>query len=384
MINRNAIASLIISRFIYAANFFSVASVYPQIALDLKEGISGLGLITSYFYIGIGAFQVLAGIIAAKVGPKKIAVFGTLVYSVAALLSGLVADLYQLVILRFFVGLGMAFVFAPGVSLVAKYFRRGSEGFGIGLFNAAFGLGGAAGLYWSILGELIGWRNSLIVGGFLGLLMVFLLLFTIPKDVMHVEFRVTTSDLQKLFLDKWLLLLSVVLLGMGIGTGLVGSFIVFYLVAKIGADIATAGFIGSLTLLLGLITSPLAGRIYDGVKDVRELLFVATTILSIGVAVAAIDTVLGATLSAVIVGLASGAGFTVLFSAVREASKSKEYETLAVSWVNSLSFGGFWAPLLFSFLVTNFGYRIGWFAGAVITFVWIIPILFVKSREKMN
>jgi len=90
-------------------------------------------------------------------------------------------------------------------------------------------------------------------------------------------------------------------------------------------------------------------------------------------------------LAGVLVGLASGAGFTFGFSAAREANKLvKEYETLAVSWVNSISlFGDFVSPLLFSYMVIQYGYSPAWLYVAALAFVLVLPVLF-RSIDQRN
>ena len=67
-----------------------------------------------------------------------------------------------MVILRFLVGVGMAFFFGPSVILISKYLGKGSEGLGVGILNSAHSLGGIIGIFgWIIVSEIIGWRTSL-------------------------------------------------------------------------------------------------------------------------------------------------------------------------------------------------------------------------------
>ena len=146
MNNRAAVVSLILGRVVYAVNWYNMAAVFALTASELKQNVSGLGFVTSAFFIGIGVFQVPGGILAAKMGPRLTVVCGTTISSVAALLTGFAGNLAQLMVLRFFVGAGMALVFAPGVILVTRFIQRGSEGYGVGLYNSAFYLGGAIGL----------------------------------------------------------------------------------------------------------------------------------------------------------------------------------------------------------------------------------------------
>src|ERR671913_148793 len=171
VINRTSVFSLVFARILYSINWFNIASIFYFIASDFKQDISMLGLITSSFLIGIGIFQIPAGILAAKYGPRKIAIYGILITSSAAFLSGLSIDLFQMVVLRFIVGLGMACFFGPSVILISKYLGKGSEGLGIGLLNSAHALGGIIGLFgWVILAEHFGWRATLILSGGFGIL----------------------------------------------------------------------------------------------------------------------------------------------------------------------------------------------------------------------
>ena len=72
--------------------------------------------------------------------------------------------------LRFVEGIGEAFIFGPGVILVTRYFKKGSEGLGIGFYSGTFDLGGVVGISgWAVLGDAVGWRMSMIMGGVLAL-----------------------------------------------------------------------------------------------------------------------------------------------------------------------------------------------------------------------
>lgn len=383
ILSRGAVSSLIFSRTLYAVNWYNVASVFAFIAYDFRQNVSGLGIVTASFYAGLGAFQVPGGIIAAKIGPRKTAVYGMMLASVAASLTALTFDFNQFVILRFFVGVGMALFFGPGVTLVAKYFRRGSQGFGVGLFNGAFYLGGGLGLFvWSVLGVLVGWRVSLGTSGALGILGAFLLLAYVPKEEWK-GFVVKASDLRRILSDKWLLLLSLELFGIGSGSILVSTFMVFYLEQSLKLGPAIAGGIGGIAPFFAVFASPLVGVLYDKTRRVRLLLFLSGSALAIAVALVAIGSILSAVVSTMIVGLCAGA-FTVSYLAARQAaSKWPEYESLAVSWVNSIQMlAGFWSPVTFSILVISIGYADSWLVAAVYTFLLISVILLAKDKRK--
>ena len=77
----------------------------------MKGGVSGLGTLTSSFYLGIGLFQVPGGILAAKWGPKRVVTIGILISSLSAIGVSFTSSIPEAAVLRFFVGAGMAFVF---------------------------------------------------------------------------------------------------------------------------------------------------------------------------------------------------------------------------------------------------------------------------------
>lgn len=69
VVNRAAVSSLVLGRIVYAVNWYNMAAVFSLTASELNLNVSGLGLVTAMFYVGIGLFQMLGGILAAKIGP---------------------------------------------------------------------------------------------------------------------------------------------------------------------------------------------------------------------------------------------------------------------------------------------------------------------------
>ncbi|MGA8856577.1 MAG: MFS transporter [Candidatus Bathyarchaeia archaeon] len=381
VLNRGAVVSLILSRTAYAINWYNIAAVFAFIAIDFGQNVSGLGVLTASFYIGLGLFQIPGGIVAAKFGPRKTAIYGMLLSSAAAALTAFTFEFYQLVLLRFLVGVGMALFFGPGVTLIAKAFRGESQGLGVGVFNGAFYVGSALGLFgWSVLAELTGWRLSIAASGGLGILGSLLLLAYLPKDELRKEFTVKLADLRRVLSSRWLLLLSLELLGIGSGLILVNTFMIYYLEQSLKLGPTPAGIIGALSPLCAVFACPLFGILYDKTKRTRLLLFILGAVLAIAVAVVSIGTVYSAIGASLIAGSSSGA-FTITYLAARKVrAASAEYETLAVSWVNTMQmFAGFWSPVVFSLLVISFGYGTSWMVGALYTFLLISVILVAKE-----
>ena len=412
---RLAVLSLLFARVIYAINWFNIASIFPHIALDFKQDISFLGLLSTSFLVGIGLFQVPGGILAAILGPRKTAIYGIIIASSAALLSGLSSQLQQMEVLRFVVGVGMALFFGPSVTLITRYLGRGSEGLAVGLLNSAHSIGGIIGLFgWVIIAELIGWKQSLLLSGAFGLISSLLLITFLPRKEKeegpqpeqnivgkHLELKI--SDIRSVLFDKSLFLIGLVLLGAQIAWGLPLTFSIFYLEDYLKVNSVTAGIIASLNLVCGLVSAPIFGKIYDKVRNVKKLLFVCGIAMSAGLACNALTITSSleyvVVMSNILVGVFSAGVFTIAYASAKEASmntraemKNKEniettlmkrsnrgqysYETLGISWVNGLSlFGAFWVPLIFSFVVHHIGYTVAWLFGGLFSFLFILPSL---------
>jgi DHA1 family inner membrane transport protein len=279
----------------------------------------------------------------------------------------------------------MAFLFAPGITLVARYFRKGAEGLGIGLFTGAFDLGGIMAIPGlAVLGQIAGWRLTFVSTGIIGLFMTVILIIFVPRDDVGKGIRVGISELRKILLNRWLLLVGLGCLSVQVGWNTIGSFMVFYLEDRFAVVPGIAGLAGSLFLVTALLASPISGRMYGRVGHPVRTLFIAGMISAIGLASTAFAPVLGAAISTLIVGAGAGVGFTTAYILAREVNESEpRYETLSVSWVNGISlFGGFWTPVLFSYAAVSLGYAAAWLVSGAVSVPLILPILTLRRTKK--
>jgi MFS family permease len=407
---RNAqVVSLLLARVFYSANWFNIAAIFFLIALDLEQDISRLGLVTASFIIGVGIFQVPAGILAAKYGANKIAVFGILLASFCALLTGTSNTILQIAILRFVVGMGMACFFGPSVILISKYLGRRSEGLGIGLINSAHAIGGIIGIFgWVILAQLSGWRSSLVIGGALGLVTGLVLIIsvlvakpkiksqddslTLQNEVadpnMATEFPengagISLSGLRRTIFNRSLVILGLTLLSFQAGSSIILTFVVYYLGGSLKIDFTVAGFIGSLNLIIALLFSPIFGRVYDRTKKAKRILIISGLAAAFSIWGMSIPSVFVIIPSMIVSAIFLSAGFVIVYAEAKRTSGIQhldpQYQTLAVSFVNGISlFGAFWIPVLFSLAVDHFGFSFAWLLGGLIVLIFVLPAFKLK------
>ncbi|HYT01854.1 MAG TPA: MFS transporter [Candidatus Acidoferrum sp.] len=388
------VLSLVFARIFYAVNWFNISSIFYLIVIDFKQDISMLGLITASFLVGIGLFQVVAGILAAKYSPMKIAICGILIASVASLFSGLAIELSQMMILRFIVGIGMAFFFGPSVILISDYLGKGSEGLGVALLNSAQASGAIIGIFgWVLIAQTVGWRISLVISGILGIVSGLFLVFTLARGEEKMKDKgrqqqqqqfhssygtIKLSDLRQTLLNKSLIILGLALLGIQIGWNVISTFTVFYLKDHLHISPTIAGLVGSLSLVSILVFSPVFGGIYTKAKNCKNLLLLCGVALSISISIIALNTFYAAIISIILAGFFAAGGFIIPYAKAKEVNEKYQpmYQTLAVSFVNGVSlFGAFWVPLLFSSIARHSGYSMAWILGSLLTLVLVLPLV---------
>src|SRR5215212_9221457 len=395
--------SLIIARIVYGINWFNISAIFPLIALEFNKDVSLLGSMSAAFFIGVGLFQIPAGIFAAKYNPRISAIVGITISSTAALLCGLVLSSSELIWLRFIVGFGMAFFFSSAVILIARHGKRGFPGFSIGLMNSAHSMGGIIGIFaWIIIAQMVGWRVSLMLSGVLGLVTALLMIITVPRSNKTLgsdtgmnnkdsqparkSEKLKISDALRILSNRTLIYLGIILIGIQAAWAVELTFIVIYL-EDLGFSAELAGIIASLPLIFAIISG------------------VGTTMAIVGLSLGSLYLIIP---SVILTGFFSGGAFTVVYERARtllvegipelknnattttqEANRRNihnkkdnllnypsYYDTLKVAWVNGLSLiGVLWTPIVFSYVVEENSYELAWILSALVTVLFIlVPI----------
>ena len=151
-------------------------------------GVSGDQLVTVGTYLlnwQMGGFLiggVLWGVIGDKIGRIELLFGSILLYSVGNILNGFVGQfgpgvdamlspIDQYAALRFFTGIGLAGEIGGGITLVAELLPRHTRGYGTTIVVAT-GVAGAVAA--ALVYEYFSWRSAYIVGGVMGLALLFL------------------------------------------------------------------------------------------------------------------------------------------------------------------------------------------------------------------
>ncbi len=376
--NSRALGALIFARIIYALNWMNLAAIFYLMVGDVGAGVSGLGTVTAAFYLGIGILQIPGGLLSAKYGPKKTVVIGIFLMSFAVLGTAEVSDILALSVLRFIVGAGMAFVFAPGIVIVTRLLRGGKSGMGVGLFNSAFDAGGLVAIFgWVVVAEVTGWRLSLLTSGVLGLVTGVLALLLLPKDEVSSEFRLGLGPLVRIVTDRRMVLIGLGMLSYDVGNTVISGFMILYLVDVQKVSGPTAALVTSLITVIPIFTALWAGRLYDTRRNHRLMMELGAIGSAVSLVFGAFPTLYAAIACAGLGGIVTGLGYTFGFAGARELNEEgKEYDGLAISWVNSIHLTGSFVPtLFFASVADSLGYPQAWLWSAALTMALFVPIL---------
>ena len=376
--NPRALGSLVIARVVYAINWVNVGAIFYLMGPDLRTGVSGLGLITATFYLGLGLLQVPGGVIAARWGPKRVVVVGILIYSASVIATSVASTVAEVAVLRFLVGWGMAFVFAPSVIIIARLLRGEKSGMGVGVMNSAFDLGGIAGIFgWVVIATATGWRPSFLMAGAMGVATAALVALFVPEGAAGKVPRIDRKALVAVIRDRELVLLGIGTVGFGVAATDIAGFMTLYGVRSLSASAALASGVTSMVYVIPIFTSLWGGRAFDALSKHKMVMVASLVGSAAALSLGSYPSVLAAAVCAALGGLVSGVGYTFAFAGARELNRAgSEYESLAVAWVNSLSLtGSFFPPIFFSYLVDAYGYRAGWLWSGALTLAFVVPVL---------
>ena len=127
----------------------------------------------------------IAGLLCFKIGCKKTMIWGTILFFIGMIWISQISQIWELYVSYGLVfGVAQAFLLVPAVPIVSNWFDK-YLGLGTGLMMGAWSLGPAISVQiLAIFFETYGWRNSFIIIGITGTLVLLIFLFFL-KDTPH-------------------------------------------------------------------------------------------------------------------------------------------------------------------------------------------------------
>jgi len=341
-----------------SAYSYVLSSIKGELTLSYTES----GALMSVYFLGYTVGQIPWGLLADRLGSRRVMTVSVLGVSAATILFGSGTDFTSLAVARFLAGLLGAGVFVPAVRLIAGWYEARERGTALGLLN----VGGSIGLIivtWAspLLALSYGWRLSLITQGAAGVAASALVWFTLRDGARSSG--VSGDSLLSALKQRSFWVLAV---AQFIRLGSYYTFLAWLplmLKEEYGLDVILVGTAMSLFNLAGMISNPVGGVLADSVGEKTVLMgsfmllavnVYAFTALPGGIVILAASFLLGW-----LINFVRSPAFTIiprLFGAETAGSLSGVHNTFA-------SLGALALPLMLGIVkdATN-SYNIGWLA----------------------
>jgi MFS family permease len=272
-----AVYALVVLVLVNSVNYMdrSVVSVLaPLIQQDLSLTDTQLGL------IGGLAFTIFYALMALPIGAavdrltrKYVLSAGIVVWSAAVFLSGLAGSFGSLFVVRALTGTGESSAHPSGVSLLGDYFSKKVRTIAIAVFQMGVPLGAGVGLIvGGILAQKYGWQTTFFIYAIPGIIILPFILLT-RDPVRGGQEGLTAADRQgvsaqgffatigKILSTKTLIFHYIATALIQLGIQAYAFWMPTYLVRERGYDLAAAGKLAGIAMLVGGIVGALGGAI---------------------------------------------------------------------------------------------------------------------------
>ena len=312
------------------------AVMTTELMQDFAIGAAGLGNLSAFYFYSYVAMQAPTGILADRLGPRRLLAVGALVAGLGGLIFGLAPTMFWASIGRLLIGGSVAVAFVGMLKLAGHWFapRQFALATGMALFCGVIGAV-FAGVPLRLVVDLVGWRPVMLVSALITLGVALAIWFFVRDDPQEkgylsyalpvVEGGAKSSVLQGVkeifrYRNTWLLCF--------IPGGVVGCILTFsglwgvpFLVTHYHFTPAKAAALNSALLVAWALGGPLVGGLSDRI-GLRKPLYIAGNLILVGawaviIFVPALPMVLLIGLL-LLAGLASG-GMIISFAFVKES-----------------------------------------------------------------
>ena len=166
----------------YYVNRFNYSPMIPLLRADLGISNTQAGWLMAQFFISYTIFQLPAGFLGDRFGPRKTLTWGAVISIAGNLIFSQATSFGILSLGQLANGLGQSMGWTSSLKLIVSWFPRSRRATAIGLFATCVTAGSSVGIRLSgWLGDHLGWRSSFIIPPVL-LAIVAVLFWMMVKD----------------------------------------------------------------------------------------------------------------------------------------------------------------------------------------------------------
>ena len=387
----------------------AAAAMMPDLLLSKTD----VGQIFSAFLWGYAIFQIPAGRLGDKIGPRLTLAVAALLWGITTVLSGFLpgmifrgafAVMTSLLVLRFLLGAGEAATFPVGAKAIRNWTPIWERGFGNSIMIAGASIAAAVTsplVSWILVR--FGWRASFYITSLsaFGLALIWYLavtdnpadhklvspgeLETITggRDLSLPRARTKAVPLRELLTDRNIVLLSLSYTCEGYVLFIFVFWLYLYLIEVRGFTILNGGFIASLPWITAAVFSPLGGMICDRLTERKGRIAGARSVIMLGYGLSGILLFVAARAEGRATSVAAvclSVGFLYFAEPAFWATAlhvSGEHAGASSGIMNTAGIlGGIVSTSLVPIIVTHYGWMVALASGAVValacTVAWVV------------
>jgi nitrate/nitrite transporter NarK len=248
--------------FVLSCNYTNHGPLVPTLVKVLSITMAAAGFFTTAVFLTHGILQMPGGALSDKFGPKKVGTIGLIIIAGGNLLTGTATTYEQILTYKFITGIGTGAAIVAGLRYVPTFFAGKEIALAQGVYGGSILLGSGFVIY--VIPQLLaglGWQGVFYTTGTMAAVLAVLWHLLAPNT--PASGSVTKIDWAGLRTNRNIWLLSLTQFG-SFGTVIsCGVWVNTLLQKNIHLDPKTAGMIGSLVLLIGIIMRPVGGLIVD-------------------------------------------------------------------------------------------------------------------------
>jgi len=256
---RVAIVCGCIVAFAYSANYTNHAPLASALMRQFGFNNAMAGFLTTGIFLTHAGMQIPGGYLVDRFGSRRVLLIAMLWVATGNFLMAAAGAYWQLLACKIFTGMGTGVCFVGG----ARYVHEGCAGPRLNVAQGFFGGSiqlGAGFVIFAVpqLYKLAGWRATFLISA--GMVLIAAAIWVTKAPLVEFPPSPPGKFLAMLLAPQlWLLgLFQMATFGMSV---VVGSWVVVLLVKVMKVPATRAGMIGSLVLLLGIVSRPLGGEL---------------------------------------------------------------------------------------------------------------------------
>ncbi|MEM5316428.1 MFS transporter [Paraburkholderia sp. JHI869] len=273
-----------------------LSAAAPRIQAGFHLDAMQMGIVMSAFFWSYALLQLPAGLLADRLGQKKVLGFAVLWWSIATAMTGVASGFKSLVGLRVALGVGEAGAYPSNAGIATRWFPRKERATVAGIFDSGSKLGGAIAMpliAWMLAA--FDWKMTFALTGLLGVVWFVVWQLTFkdsPADhprvsaaeLAHIESDQAAQQAQRPARPQWRKLFA----HRNVWAMCIGFFMInynsyffitwlpTYLMKERGMSVLQMGWMASLPLLVSIVVEIFAGWASDRVFASGKLSLTAT------------------------------------------------------------------------------------------------------------